>query len=74
MLAYAVFYRIDYIESDIPVLIYLPLSQNSLPDGEQDDRIKEINFGDWEMQRFDEITDANLHHGMSYHHMLLSWD
>ena len=30
------------------------------PDGERDDRIKEINFGDWEMQRFDEITDANL--------------
>ena len=27
-------------------------------DGERDDRIKEINFGAWEMHRFDELTDA----------------
>lgn len=26
----------------------------------QDDRIKEMNFGDWEMQRFDDITDSRL--------------
>lgn len=25
-----------------------------------DDRLKEINFGDWEMKRFDEITDPRL--------------
>ena len=30
------------------------------PDAEQDDRLKELNFGDWEMHRFDEIADANL--------------
>jgi len=30
------------------------------PDAERDDRIKEINFGDWEMQRFEDITDSNL--------------
>lgn len=30
------------------------------PDAERDDRLKEINFGDWEMHRFDEITDTNL--------------
>lgn len=29
---------------------------NALPD----ERIKEMNFGDWEMQRFDEITDPRL--------------
>ncbi len=27
---------------------------------EKDDRIKEINFGDWEMQKFDQITDPHL--------------
>ena len=26
-----------------------------------DDRLLEINFGDWEMQRYDEITDPRLH-------------
>lgn len=30
------------------------------PDAIRDPRIMEINFGDWEMQRFDEITDPNL--------------
>lgn len=30
------------------------------PEAERDDRIKEINFGDWEMRRFDEISDTNL--------------
>lgn len=30
------------------------------PDAERDDRIKELNFGDWEMRRFDEIADTNL--------------
>ena len=30
------------------------------PDAEHDKRIMEINFGDWEMHRFDEIADANL--------------
>lgn len=30
------------------------------PNAERDDRIKEINFGDWEMKRFDEIADNNL--------------
>lgn len=30
------------------------------PNAERDDRIKEINFGDWEMHRFDEISDPNL--------------
>lgn len=30
------------------------------PDAERDDRLKELNFGDWEMHRFDEIADANL--------------
>ena len=27
------------------------------PDATRDNRLMEINFGDWEMQRFDEITD-----------------
>ena len=27
------------------------------PDAERDERIKEMNMGDWEMQRFDEIED-----------------
>lgn len=30
------------------------------PTAERDNRIKEINFGDWEMQRFDEISDPHL--------------
>ncbi|WP_455674081.1 alpha-ribazole phosphatase [Phocaeicola sp.] len=30
------------------------------PDAERDDRIKELNFGDWEMHRFNDISDANL--------------
>ncbi len=30
------------------------------PDAQRDDRLKEINFGDWEMHRFDEISDTNL--------------
>lgn len=30
------------------------------PDAERDDRLKEINFGDWEMHHFDEISDENL--------------
>lgn len=30
--------------------------QDAIPD----DRIKELNFGQWEMQRFDEITDPRL--------------
>lgn len=29
-------------------------------DAERDDRIKEINFGDWEMKKFDEISDPKL--------------
>ena len=34
------------------------------PDAERDDRLKELNFGDWEMHRFDEIADANLDTGV----------
>lgn len=30
------------------------------PDAERDDRLKEMNMGDWEMQLFDEITDPHL--------------
>ena len=30
------------------------------PDAERDDRLKELNFGDWEMQKFDEISDPRL--------------
>lgn len=30
------------------------------PDAVRDDRLKELNFGDWEMQRFDEISDPRL--------------
>ena len=30
------------------------------PDAERDNRIMEINFGNWEMKRFDEITDPRL--------------
>lgn len=30
------------------------------PDAERDNRIMEINFGDWEMKKFDEITDPRL--------------
>ena len=30
------------------------------PDAEQDTRLMEMNFGDWEMQRWDEITDSRL--------------
>jgi len=30
------------------------------PDAERDPRIMEINFGDWEMQPFDDISDARL--------------
>lgn len=30
------------------------------PDAERDNRLKEINFGDWEMHRFNEISDTNL--------------
>lgn len=30
------------------------------PDAERDDRIKEIHFGEWEMQLFSEIKDARL--------------
>lgn len=30
------------------------------PGADRDDRLKELNFGDWEMQRFDEISDPNL--------------
>lgn len=29
-------------------------------DAERDDRLKEMNMGEWEMQRFDDITDAHL--------------
>lgn len=29
-------------------------------DAVRDDRLKELNFGEWEMKRFDEITDARL--------------
>lgn len=29
-------------------------------DAEKDDRLKELNFGDWEMQVFDEIKDHRL--------------
>ena len=30
------------------------------PDARRDDRLKEINFGRWELQRFDDITDRTL--------------
>lgn len=30
------------------------------PDAVRDDRLKELNFGRWEMQRFDDITDPRL--------------
>ncbi len=30
------------------------------PDAVRDKRLMEINLGDWEMQRYDEITDPNL--------------
>lgn len=30
------------------------------PDAIRDPRLMEINFGDWEMKRFDEIADPNL--------------
>ncbi len=30
------------------------------PDAERDERLKEMNMGDWEMQRFDDITDERL--------------
>ena len=30
------------------------------PDAERDPRILEIDFGEWEMKRFDEITDPHL--------------
>lgn len=30
------------------------------PNAERDDRLKEMNMGAWEMQRFDEITDERL--------------
>lgn len=30
------------------------------PDAERDDRIKELNFGAWEMQKFDEIKDPKM--------------
>ncbi len=30
------------------------------PDAERDPRILEIDFGEWEMQRFEEITDPHL--------------
>lgn len=30
------------------------------PEAERDTRLLELNFGDWEMRRFDEIDDENL--------------
>lgn len=30
------------------------------PDATRDDRLKEMNMGDWEMRKFDEITDPQL--------------
>jgi adenosylcobyric acid synthase len=30
------------------------------PDAERDDRLKEMYMGEWEMQRFDEITDPHI--------------
>lgn len=30
------------------------------PDAERDDRLMEINFGEWEMQKFEEIKDPRL--------------
>ncbi|HRN16000.1 MAG TPA: alpha-ribazole phosphatase [Xylanibacter oryzae] len=30
------------------------------PDAERDDRLKEMNMGDWEMQKYDEIQDEAL--------------
>lgn len=30
------------------------------PDAERDDQLKEINFGEWEMQKFEEIADPRL--------------
>ena len=30
------------------------------PSAVRDDRLKEMNMGEWEMQRFDDITDAHL--------------
>lgn len=32
------------------------------PEAERDERIKEINFGDWEMQRFDDIKEIGRAH------------
>ena len=34
------------------------------PDAERDDRLKELNFGDWEMHRFDEIATLTWKDGM----------
>lgn len=30
------------------------------PDAQRDERLKELNFGEWEMRRFDEIDDPRL--------------
>ena len=30
------------------------------PDAERDERLKEMNMGEWEMKRFDDITDERL--------------
>lgn len=44
-----------------------PLSRATLlaaacgfPDAERDDRLKEMNMGEWEMQKFEQITDPQL--------------
>ena len=33
-----------------------------------DDRLKEMNMGDWEMQKFDEIEDTNLQQWREFPH------
>lgn len=30
------------------------------PEAERDERLKEMNMGEWEMQRFEEITDPRI--------------
>jgi putative phosphoglycerate mutase len=56
------------LEGNVPSRVYSsPLSRCLLlaeacgyPDPLQDDRLMELNFGAWELQRFDAITDPQL--------------